>query len=189
MKRTRNVSYSLTSVQDLSGSQLNLGATKPNLAKTRSFDPDDGSGARNPLAAVLAKKSTSAIADSINLGKSASKELSNPDRNNRKKSDSRRRRSLDSETAKIAAVAAGAAGGSGMNTGGGSSWLKFQQRNAKESVSLPAIAGADNGKEKEKEKARKSRRSYDPEASLPSTDKKPKPLRRGSLGSLPNMGL
>lgn len=211
VKRERNVSYSLTSVQDLSGSQLQLGhSSRPNvLVKTLSLDNQDGVDATtNKVAAMLAKKSNSAIADSLTLGRNASKELNNPDaRLARKKNDSRRRRSLDScETAKAAAASAGGGDGSGVSGSGGgiSSWLKYQQKTAKEeSVTLPAIAGASDSKEgaaaggggkpkvKSKDK-RKSRRSFDPEASttkISGADAAKMQLRRGSLGALPTMGL
>lgn len=206
-KRERNVSYSLTSVQDLSGKQLQPDSgSRPSMYKTQSLDPDDSVGATNKVAAMLSKKSNSAIADSLTLGKNASRDLNDPDAKfARKKNDSRRRRSLDSETAKVAASAGGSAGATG---GGISSWLKYQQKTAKDSVGLPAISGALDGKygsggaasasaaaggkpkAKAKEK-RKSRRSFDPDASvkISGADAAKAQLRRGSLGALPSLGL
>ena len=175
-KRERNASYSLSSLKDLSGSQLHLsgGDPRPKLNKSMSVDQQvDQAATANQMAAMLSKKSHSAIEESLNLGKNASKELSNPDWNPRKKSDSRRRRSLDSEmTATIV--------GTGANSG--SSWLKFQQRNAKESAGLPPIV-------KEEKNVKKSRRSYDPESSLLSSKVKQQQRRRGSLGALPNISV
>ena len=179
--RERNVSYSLSSVQDLAG-KANRGPNSSNnpylVARTQSngeYGGTDDQQPKNKIAAQLLAR-TNTIQESLVRGKESAMTLAAP--SSKKKSDSRRRRSLDSEKAAQAAQST-------------SSWLKYQQSQAKEkdkveaNVKFPTIEGTQRSS---KNKDRASRRSFDPDAmpSLKATASQPQ-LRRSSLGAIPKL--
>lgn len=183
--RDRNISFSLSSVQDLTGN-ANSGpntSNNPYLSLVRS-QSTGGSGGddqqpKNPVAAQLLAK-TNAIQSSLQRGKESSTAMAASE-SSKKKGNPKRRRSLDSEKAAAAAQST-------------SSWLKYQQTQATKqdenkgagSVKFPVIKDA--LKKSSKKNDRGSRRSFDQDhhPTLKATASQPQ-LRRSSLGSIPKL--